>query len=200
MAACRALVEADAGAETDGTPAASTGAGAPPHHDDCALPAPPDPPAPPPPLRDADGRPVFAAWEALACTDLAVELIDGCTAGSGCLQGRCLLGTSGDGVCAEGGIDATCGQGLSAMGWRDGLCWGCVAPEVHASACCTQAGAGFDCRLWPYPHDGVVGSVCARHEDCEPGLLCGAHAGAGFGICSCPESEPLSVAPADDCY
>ncbi|MBZ5709171.1 hypothetical protein [Nannocystis pusilla] len=40
----------------------------------------------------------------------------------------------------------------------------------------------------------------ARHEDCDPGLVCGAHRGEGYGICQCPGLVRKDVAPPQRCF
>ena len=71
--------------------------------------------------------------------------------------------------------------------------------ESHAAACCNEI-PGVDCREWPYPGDGSPGMVCARHEDCEPGLVCGPPSGSGYGICMCPEIYGMEPGPAPWCW
>jgi hypothetical protein len=71
--------------------------------------------------------------------------------------------------------------------------------EAHAAACCNEI-PGVDCREWPYPADGAPGMVCARHEDCEPGLVCGPPTGSGYGICQCPETYGSEPGPASYCW
>jgi hypothetical protein len=136
------------------------------------------------------GRPGFDLWRDLGCgmTD-ALSLCDSTTSCPS--SGECLL-FGPQGICT-GLAGSGAGCGAAVIGSEDGKCYGCARFEQHASACCLGL-QGFDCRAWPYPSDGKPGIVCARHEDCEPGLLCGAGEGEGFGICQCPDaaSEPPS--------
>lgn len=162
-------------------------------------------PIPPPPVplvrSDPSGRPNFDLWRDLPCE----EDTPLCTPGDGCPS--CLRGQEAapSGVCAKyGDIDASCDGEGEVLSHFDQKCWICAPIVTHARACCAGL-PGFDCRVWPYPGDGKPGMVCARHEDCEPGLVCGAgyldprvcgeddgacHVaqarGGGYGLCQCP--------------
>jgi hypothetical protein len=42
--------------------------------------------------------------------------------------------------------------------------------------------------------------VCARHEDCEPGLVCGGGSySKGYGICQCPGLSGDGLSPGPNC-
>ncbi len=146
--------------------------------------------------KDASGRPAFDLWRDVDCG--AEPLFPApCTSGADCDGGACLT-SGGSGVCTYVDADTSCDGEGEVVGFRDGACWMCSPPEVHAAACCAGID-GFDCRAWPFPGDGAPGQVCARHEDCEPGLVCGASAGSGYGICQCPGQSPDTVAPPSNC-
>ncbi len=150
---------------------------------------------------DGSGRPKFAAWESIDCYATELDNVATCAEGIGCTDSVCLQGSPGSpGVCSEIDVDTSCDGGLEGMGWSDGLCWACVPPLVHTKACCLFADQGFDCRDWPFPGDGPFGSICARHEDCELGLICGPHLGSDFGICQCPGLNVQTIAPAGGCF
>jgi hypothetical protein len=107
----------------------------------------------------------------------------------------CIRGREGedDGVCTSFDVDSWCDGEGQAIGYGELGCWICGPLEARARACCDGL-PGFDCRGWPYPSDGPPGAICARHLDCQPGLLCAAPAnGSGYGICACP-----GVAPSQD--
>ena len=111
---------------------------------------------------------------------------------------HCLRMTeAGEGVCVYGDGDSACDGEGEVAGYREGQCWICMPAVVHKAACC-EGIDGVDCRTWPFPGDSRPGLVCARHEDCEPGLICGSSQGSGYGICQCPEMigrEPFPDSP-----
>lgn len=159
-------------------------------HPSCAAP-PPDPlPALPADITwDDAGRPRFAGWEDISCEDVPRD-----ATAAGC-EGQVL-----DGICFFPNADIWCDGEGEVIGWRDGECWLCGTPQAHASACCEGTGT-VDCRIWPYPSDGVIGSPCARHADCEAGLVCGDSRGSGYGICQCAgEAAAYDVSPPDSCF
>lgn len=165
-------------------------------HDSCAAPVPDALPALPAINVDATGRPLFDYWRDLA-SDSLPDLACTAETSADCPDGECLIldQASGAGVCVAGDGDLWCDGDGEAMGWRDGACFTCVPLDSHAVACASGI-AGVDCRAWPYPADGVAGAICGAHEDCEPGLLCGASSGDGYGICQCPDlPSPPSPAP-----
>jgi len=142
---------------------------------------------------NATGRPLFDLWRDVSCDDATeAELCSEASgiggASSGC-GGLCFRGepSAEDGVCSYGDIDVSCDGEGEVIGYNDGQCWMCSPPRVHARACC-EGFAGFDCRAWPFPADGKPGMVCARHDDCEAGLVCGPGGtyASGYGICQCP--------------
>lgn len=165
-------------------------------HSCCSQPLPAVMPSVPMVDRTGDGRPVFDVWRDLACPVEAwtCDIGDPAT----CLPRNCLRVTEeGEGVCVYGDIDIDCDQEGEVVGYRDGQCWACMPAAVHKAACC-EGIDGIDCRAWPFPADGRPGMVCARHEDCETGLICGASRGKGYGICQCPETigrEPVPGSP-----
>jgi hypothetical protein len=159
-------------------------------------------PAVPKVNQDTTGRPHFDRWRDLGCEELGDTLLCSEAGGQGgatsACSGLCLLGrpTADDGVCTYPDIDRSCDGEGEVVGYADGQCWVCAPPDVHARACC-EGLPGFDCRAWPFPANGKPGMVCARHEDCEPGLLCGPGGtySAGYGICQCPgvDLEPAAL-------
>ncbi|PCC72397.1 hypothetical protein NAEX_05477 [Nannocystis exedens] len=174
----------------------STSGGA--QHLDCEVPF-PEPAPPLPPINiGPDARPRFDDWTDLDCESLTAVAC-GRPQDPPC-SGICLRGTAGGpGVCTFPDIDIWCGGEGEAIGYGEGTCWACSPSEARALACC-EFPDGFDCRDWPYPSDGPPGSICARHEDCEPGLVCGAHRGEGYGICQCPGLVAEDVAPPQSCF
>lgn len=187
---------AESTSDTDATDDSTT---APPaHHPGCDLPFPTPTPDLPDINSNADGTPKFNDWAALSCD--SVDTNHTCNVETDCGQSKCLQPADGEpGVCTESDIDIWCDGEGEAIGYGDHTCWICAFPEYHAFACCTAIPT-FDCRVWPFPADGPSGSVCARHDDCEPGLVCGPHKGAGYGICQCPGLAPASVVPPDSCF
>lgn len=158
----------------------------------CAEPFPAVPPELPEVQRNAEGRPAFDEWRDLACADAGNDL---CTEGTN--TGLCFKGTpdAEQGVLTMWDIDLWC-DGEGPVTGYNGQCWMCMPVEDHAAACCAGL-EGFDCRAWPFPADGKPGTVCARHEDCEPGLVCGTAEGEGYGICQCPGLA--QVEPSEAC-
>ncbi|MCY1056556.1 hypothetical protein [Nannocystis sp. SCPEA4] len=166
-----------------------------PLHAACELPFPEPAPALPPINMGPDDTPKFDDW-----TDLACESLADLTCDAQC--GRCLRGVEdGPGVCSFSDADIWCDGDGEAVGYGgEDACYICSPPEVRAFACCNFP-EGFDCRVWPYPSDGPPGSICARHEDCEPGLVCGPHRGTGYGVCQCPGiADPDTVTPPESCF
>ena len=170
-------------------------------HASCAAPV-TEVPRLPPINVDATGRPYFDTWR-----DLTIgEFLDhGCAAqtDTDCSENDLdvclLLGTgTGAGVCSYVDVDIWCDGEGEIFSWRDGECLLCMPIASHAAAC-TAGIAGVDCRSWPYLSDGKPGMVCAAHEDCEPGLICGEGAGSGYGVCQCPDL-PAAPRPANDCF
>jgi hypothetical protein len=71
-------------------------------------------------------------------------------------------------------------------------CISCVPAAVKEQACCL--GLAVDCRAWPFHGSSRSGELCARHSDCEPGLVCKELTGESrFALCACPESSPPSA-------
>ncbi|MCA9686762.1 MAG: hypothetical protein KC457_31640, partial [Myxococcales bacterium] len=175
---------ADTNADTAGT-----------QHPQCAEPAPDPLPDLPDINLNALGDPLFAQWQDINCDALDVAV---CSSHGDCASGRCLFGTvGGQGVCSYADIDVWCDGDGEGLNFLDFECFVCSPIEVHAAACCAGL-PGFDCRTWPYPNDGPANSVCARHSDCEPGLICGSHIGSGYGICQCPGIDDVNVP--DSCW
>lgn len=161
----------------------------------CSKPLPAAAPDVPRVRTNSVGRPLFDLWRDHDCEDVTWTV---CTDQSDCGSGGCLPGTpGGEGVCTYIDVDLHCDGEGEALNYMEGACWICSPTEVHARACCDGI-AGFDCRAWPFPANGPPGSVCARHEDCEPGLLCGPGGtyAEGYGICQCPGAN---VEPPDTC-
>jgi len=94
----------------------------------------------------------------------------------------------GVGVCTEETSPWSCDQGASQVitDLQRG-CLLCLNPRVKKQACC-EGVRGFDCRPWPYAKSSQRGQLCARHADCESGLVCRTEPALGFGICACPET------------
>lgn len=165
-------------------------------HAACTQPTPDPMPELPPVNVTADGRPRFDLWRDLDCGDLAGNLCGAAGDASACEdQHLCLQSDAAvGGACTYVDSDMWCDGEGEVLGYGDGSCWLCAPIEAHAAACCAGL-AGFDCRAWPYPADGKPGMACARHEDCEPGLVCGAPAGKGYGICQCPGLAAVTIQP-----
>jgi len=167
-------------------------------HSACLQPAPDPLPALPEINLDSSDRPLFDHWRDFECEDVAVlycgDEPNNCENGFDFDECRSLVVGDDEGVCAYGDGDVWCDGEGEAIGWNDGGCFACMPVESRAAACCAGI-EGVDCREWPYPADGKPGMICARHEDCELGLVCGPPHGSGFGLCQCPEtygSEPQS--------
>lgn len=181
---------------TTGEPATTTGVETP-LHASCELPFPDPAPALPPINMGPDEHPRFDDWTQFDCESVTHPT---CEDPGEQPCGRCLRGVEGGpGVCTYADSDIWCDGEGEAVGYGDGTCWLCSPPEARARACCDFP-EGFDCRAWPYPSDGPPGSICARHEDCEPGLVCGAHRGKGYGICQCPGLVADDVVPPQSCF
>lgn len=146
-----------------------------------------------------DGVPRFDQWRGLDCTAAKLKYpACGGPNDPSCGQGACLRFGGERGVCTLADIDIWCDGEGEVISYGDFACWMCSPLEVHAAACCRGL-AGFDCRQWPFPADGPPGAPCAVHDDCEAGLVCGSHAGEGYGVCMCPEANGTDVAPEADC-
>lgn len=166
-------------------------------HPACSAPFPAVAPALPPINWGPDERPRFDDWRDLGCEELDAT---SCEKPDNGPCGTCLKGVEdGPGVCTTFDIDIWCDGEGEALGYGEGTCWTCAPLAARAFACCNFP-EGFDCRAWPYPSDGPPGSICARHEDCEPGLVCGAHLGEGYGICQCPGLASEDVVPPQSCF
>jgi hypothetical protein len=166
-------------------------------HEQCDEPFPD--PAPPAPDVNAgpDGTPEFASWAEIDCqADWPL-----CDADTVCPdQEPCRQGVQGGaGVCTSADVDLSCDGEGEVMGFGEGACWVCSPVRAHAAACCESL-PGFDCRPWPYEDPGEPGIVCAGHDDCEAGLVCGTPNGQGYGICMCPEVVGQGVDPAGWCF
>jgi hypothetical protein len=162
-------------------------------HAQCEEPFPDAPPSLPRLRLSADGTPAFDAWRSISCEQAAASasLCAQWSSDSEVECGTCLHGaTSTDGTCAYGDIDVWCDGEGEAIGLAPG-CFICAPPEAHAHACCERL--DVDCRAWPYPSDGERGTLCARHDDCEPGLICSAPSfgDTGYGVCRCPDEPPF---------
>jgi hypothetical protein len=171
------------------------------HHPACEAAAPSPLPEVPPINADGEGRPNFDLWRDLPC-GAGGHLCGTAGSASACeSQFMCLQTDPGvGGVCTYFDSDASCDGEGEVIGYGDGTCWMCAPIQAHADACCAAL-PGFDCRAWPYPADGTPGMVCARHEDCEPGLVCGPSGGSmGYGICQCPGLAADGIQPGADCW
>lgn len=189
---------ASATGEPDSTSGQSSGHGGTAKHAACDSPFPDPAPAVPSINREPDARPSFDVWTDLDCDALSTQPCG--LPGDPTCNGNCLRGVEGGpGVCTHDDIDIWCDGEGEALAYGEGACWVCSPPEVRALACC-QFPDGFDCRAWPYPSDGPPNSICARHEDCEPGLVCGPHRGSGYGLCQCPGADAESLAPPQSCF
>jgi hypothetical protein len=200
--ACKTSVSGDSSAGSGDSPAGSEGGHdqvAPIKHAACMSELPTVLPDVPSVDVTPAGRPNFDLWRDLDCSMINdVTLCDSTT----------ICDTSGKyGLCIQFGSQGICGidddtmcdGGEYVVGSQDGKCQGCASIAQHAGACCLGL-QGFDCRAWPYPSDGKPGMVCARHEDCEPGLLCGAGEGEGFGICQCPGLNSPPILGSIQCF
>ncbi|MFT3926366.1 MAG: hypothetical protein QM778_27725 [Myxococcales bacterium] len=152
-------------------------------HPACQTTLPTPLPAPPAVRSDATGRPAFDLWRALDCRSLTDYPQCSPTNMVGTASWRCdacLLGDSDAGVCSS--ADGAC----ELLTTRDGECQACAPVAAKRRACCLGL-PGFDCREWPYVSDSQRGEACARHEDCEPGLMCKQAEGELIARCACPE-------------
>lgn len=141
-------------------------------HASCQAPL-PDPLPALPHVKFAGDTPTFALWQALACDDPEVAGAPTCSQDSDCAGENCVDFTGSAGVCSYADIDIWCDGEGEVMGSTDGACWICLEPFEHARACCDDPNGGFDCRSWPFTDTpGIVGQVCAVHEDCQAGLVC----------------------------
>jgi hypothetical protein len=162
----------------------------------------PDPLPPLPTINlETDGTPSFALWQTFSCEDAAVLAEQLCDVDGDCSRTNCVDFGSGAGVCSYADIDIWCDGEGEVIGSKDGSCWICVEPTQHARACCDDPLGVFDCRSWPYADEpGIIGQVCATHDDCEAGLQCSASTGEGYGICACPGTPSGEITPADTCF
>jgi hypothetical protein len=144
----------------------------------------------------ATGRPWFDSYHDISCADLTGAPT--CANDSDCPNAFCLQKGIATGVC----VAPSSSTSTLLISFDDGSCLAELTFEAQAKACCAKL-SGFDCREWPYPHDGKPGQTCARHEDCEPGLLCKSGAGVdltispvhGTGICMCSEVDEHAPLP-----
>ena len=186
------MMPAEAGARDAGPPDAAPPPDAsepdPRLHASCAAALPEVLPAPPPVPLDASGRPLFDLYRNVSCDDAAQQpLCDENTLCPSEFGASCVQSSASDpGICAyhddnTGRIPFTLDEGRC-------VTWGVLA--VHQRACCAHI-PGVDCRAWPYgqaqSRTSKIGELCARHGDCEPGLLCKAF--YEVGLCSCPDSD-----------
>lgn len=145
---------------------------------------------------DATGRPALDSWRGLGCPNEYPMCSSGNLSGTAVWRcDACLLGDSdaGAGVCFGDQYDC------ELLTLRDGACSVCVSIMAKARACCAQL-PGFDCRPWPYPSDSRRNEGCARHEDCERGLVCkGSSNRSHIGLCVCPEEDAPSVSGPQAC-
>ncbi len=176
----------------DGGSAGTPDAGLPPpvspvRHASCAIAAPSPLPLAPQILTDARGRPVFDRYRDISCEEAAdsatcTQVLD-CGPGSRCI----LLDQPGIGVCGDRQAEV-----YPAMSFDDGRCVTHRSDLAHARACCDGL-PGFDCRVWPYQQSSTPGQLCARHEDCELGLVCKERRYSGVGLCVCPDLDALDI-------
>lgn len=148
---------------------------------------------------DARGRPGFDWWRDLTCQQ--ASHLETCTqdvSGRSATCLACVLGTpdSGVGLCSSDAIPVLCDfePNHAVAGMPGQGCVLCGDLRLRKRACCEQL-AGFDCRAWPYPANTGPGQPCARHGDCEPGLMCRIVYDRTYGICSCPETVSAPVVP-----
>jgi hypothetical protein len=140
---------------------------------------------------DARGRPSFDWWRDITCEETSdyetctpdlngrSRECDQCIRGDSSAASGLCIGPYGPDFCIEG--THSIAVELNPRG-----CLVCADPRLRQHACCNQI-AGFDCRSWPYPGNSTVGGLCARHADCEAGLMCKTQVGWRFGTCTCPE-------------
>jgi hypothetical protein len=150
---------------------------------------------------DASGRPAFDFWRDLGCESVAdyptCEVPRQVTALGDWHCYKCSYRT-GTGICSADDSTrcATSGNELLTLG--EGRCHLCAPVEAKARACCAEL-PDIDCRAWPYPANSKPGEGCARHDDCEPGLVCRVLADQGYGLCVCPDASLPSEAGVNDC-
>ena len=167
-------------------------------HASCTSPFPDNPPSPPTVRTDGGGVPTFDKWTQISCNDVTSDVCDAvtpCPNYQMCLQGV----PDGRGVCISYDSDTSCDGDGEVLNFMDGSCWICAPAMARATACC-QFPDGFDCQPWPYEEDRALGMPCSLHANCEPGLVCGDHRGAGYGICQCPEAVNGQLTPPNSCF
>jgi hypothetical protein len=144
---------------------------------------------------DATGRPTFDLWRDLGCATLDFACHDD---GQGISCGLC--GDHDDEPrCYAAGSEPKCARDQTAMGYGDGKCAACTSHVEKARACCKHT-KSVDCRAWPFARDSGPHQLCARHEDCQPGLVCkGGEARGTYGLCLCPETAIEQAAEEDAC-
>jgi hypothetical protein len=171
----------------------------------CSEPLPDPLPDPPDVPRDGTGLPLFASWQNIVpenTGDFYCNPIQGveCGPAAGNTDTCHVVDpATGDGFCTFFDADISCDGEGQLISFDNGRCWTCGPVASHA-ALCAQDVAGVDCRTYPFPGNGIAGEPCAVHEDCGAGLLCGAGAGDGYGICQCPESFGSNPAPPNSCF
>jgi hypothetical protein len=144
------------------------------------------------------GRPEFDLFLELECAALEHhETCDAAVERGGALECEHCLGNHDSERAAGAVCVPRARRGCIAVAHGAG-CISCVAPEAKAQACCL--GLEIDCRPWPFEQSSGPGELCARHDDCEAGLLCKTLAEERrFGVCSCPERTPELPFALDAC-
>jgi hypothetical protein len=188
---------ADAGSQGDSM-------AGPARHKSCAQPLPQVMPAPPEVFVDHTGRPSFDLFHDFNCdapghTVYAGDEVLACMASADESCTLCLQTEAGQpGMCAESSVDECLPRSVVLSFGDGGACHLCVRPDFKANACC-EGRPGVDCRSWPYPGDSKPHQVCARHEDCMPGLVCG-ETRRGYGLCVCPGMDAYKQANGEECW
>lgn len=156
-------------------------------HPACNLPFPRSAPAEPDLPVDPTGRPAFDWWRDVDCEQLSET--PACSSSDANQDCAACLGEPPRPACATSSDSDLCFGPSNAVAAFESQCTACLTVESKARACC-GGGSGVDCRPWPFEGTSAVRGLCARHTDCEPGLLCSSEPSWTFGVCTCPERLP----------
>jgi hypothetical protein len=165
-------------------------------HPACDEPLPEPLPESPPVATTPGGRPEFDQFLELDCDQFQDQA--SCTADDRApfACARCL--SAREDTAPERAVCVPLAQRGCIVVAHGGGCLSCVAPEAKARACCL--GLDIDCRPWPFDAGSGPGELCARHDDCQPGLLCKAlPEERRFGLCTCPERAPPLAPALNEC-
>jgi len=130
------------------------------------------------------------AWASLSCELANAQLACGPAESCDDRTPICLRADEkrSHGICGVGrpSSDKESKAPTTLLSYREGACIVTAQIQEKAAACC-QGLDGFDCRTYPFGTRSKPGQRCARHIDCEQGLVCEAP-----GFCACP-GEPVQI-------